>query len=320
MTRPLPPASIPTAHGTRLSTHLRLAKCLRHVSAAARTVILAAARQANAPATHYALHGNTFNPNTGKLADYHELSQCSEAPLWQVSYADEIGRLAQGYGVQEGTNTIYFIHVKDMPKDRTATYLRTVASWRPEKANPRRIRWTAGGDRIDYPDNVSTKTADLTTSKLLINSALSTLNAKYFTTDVKDFYLGTPMARYEYMRIPIVMLPEGIIEQYNLRPLFHNGYVYVEIRRGMYGLPQAGRLANDQLIAVLAPQGYRPVPLTPGLWRHDTKDIVFSLVVDDFGVRYTSRDDADHLLAASSTKYDLSTDWTGARYCGLTLK
>jgi hypothetical protein len=88
----------------------------------------------------------------------------------------------------------------------------------------------------------------------------------------------------------------------------------------MYGLPQAGRLANDQLIAFLAPHGYHPVPLTPGLWRHTTKDIVFSLVVDDFGVRYTSRADADHLIATLETAYQVSTDYTGSRYCGLTLK
>ena len=106
----------------------------------------------------------------------------------------------------------------------------------------------------------------------------------------------------------------------NLRPLFHNGHVYVEIRRGMYGLPQAGRLANDQLVAFLEPHGYRPVPLTPGLWRHDTNDVVFSLVVDDFGVRYTSRVDADHLIATLESMYQVSTDWTGSRYCGLTLQ
>jgi hypothetical protein len=278
---------------------------LCHLSAAARAVILAAARASTHTSSpqHVALHGDAFNPDTGKLAEYRELSKCSEGPFWQRSNADEIGRLAQGHGHQKGTNTMYFIKVTDIPKGRTATYLRVVAAMRPEKANPRRVRWTVGGDRIDYPDDVSTKTADLTTAKLLINSTISTPNARYMTADLKDFYLGTPMSRYEYMRIPIDMLPDTIIDQYNLRPLFHNGFVYVEIRRGMYGLPQAGRLANDQLIAFLAPHGYRPVPLTPGLWRHDTKDITFSLVVDDFGVRYTSRADADHLITTLKTAY-----------------
>jgi hypothetical protein len=269
---------------------------------------------------HYAFHGNAFNPDTGKLAEYRELSQCSEGPLWQGSNAEEIGRLAQGYGTVKGTNTMFLIPISAIPKDRKATYLRVVSAMRPEKANPRRVRWTAGGDKIDYPFDVSTKTADLTTAKLLFNSVLSTPNAKFMATDLKDFYLGTPMGRYEYMRIPLFMIPDAIIEQYNLMPLVHNGYVFVEIRRGMYGLPQAGKLANDQLIKFLAPHGYHPVALTPGLWRHTTRDIVFSLVVDDFGVRYTSQEDADHLLATLGKHYQVSVDWEGTRYCGLTLQ
>jgi hypothetical protein len=97
----------------------------------------------------------------------------------------------------QGTNTFFFVHVKDIPKGCKATYLRVVSAMRPEKANPCRVRWTAGGDGIDYPDDVSTKTADLTTAKLLINSAISTPNARYMTADLKDFYFGTPMARYK---------------------------------------------------------------------------------------------------------------------------
>lgn len=65
---------------------------------------------------------------------------------------------------------------------------------RPEKAIPRRVRWTDDGHRIEYPGDVSTKTADLITAKLLlINSTRSTPNTRYLTTDLKDFYLGTPM-------------------------------------------------------------------------------------------------------------------------------
>ncbi|KAI2502114.1 Reverse transcriptase (RNA-dependent DNA polymerase) [Fragilaria crotonensis] len=212
-----------------------------------------------------------------------------------------------------------FIPMSAIPDGRIATYLRVVVALRPKKANPRRVRWTVGGDKIDYPFDVSTKTADLTTAKLLFNSVLSTPNAKFMATDLKDSYLGTPMTRYEYMRIPISMLPDAIIEQYNLMPLVHNGHVFVEIRRGMYGLPQAGRLANDQLIKFLAPHGYHPAPLTPGLWTHTSRDILFSLVVDDFGVCYTSQADADHLIATLEQHYEVSVDWDGTRYCSLTL-
>jgi hypothetical protein len=241
---------------------------------------------------HFAFHGHAINPDTGQIAEYRVLSQSSDGPIWQASNADEIGRLAQGYGTIKGTNTIYFIHRSAIPTGRKVTYLRVVSATRPEKENTNRVRWTVGGDKVEYPFDVSTKTADLTTVKLLLNRVVSTPHAVFLTADLKDFYLGTPMSRYEYMRIPIWMLPDAIIEQYNLRPLFHNGYVYVEIRRGMYGLPQAGRIANDQLIALLKPHGYAPLPLTHGLWRHHTRDIVFSLVVDDFGIRYTDRADA----------------------------
>ena len=316
-----PPARVVAKHrhGTR-------SKHLDHVAACARALLLEDARAPQSPFAgellfqHFALHGHAINPDTGMIAEYRELSQCSEGAIWQASNADEIGRLAQGFGAIKGTNTIFFIHPSAMPKDRKATYVRVVSAMRPEKANPYRVRWTVGGDKVDYPFDVSTKTADLTTAKLLFNSVLSTPNARFMTADLKDFYLGTPMERYEYMRVPIWLLPDAIIDQYNLKPLFHNGFVYVEIRKGMYGLPQAGRLANDQLVAKLAPQGYHPCPLTPGLWRHETRDIVFSLVVDDFGIRYTSRADAEHLIATLEQSYEVSLDWTGARYCGLTLQ
>jgi hypothetical protein len=104
-----------------------------------------------------------------------------------------------------------------------------------------------------------------------------------------------------------------------LGPLVHNGYVYVEINKGMYGLPQAGRIANDKLVPHLANNGYRQCPHTPGLFRHDTRPILFSLVVDDFGVQYVGREHAEHLATVIASKYKMTTDWTGKLYCGITL-
>ena len=63
--------------------------------------------------------------------------------------------------------------------------------------------------------------------------------------DLKDFYLGTPMNRYEYMWIKMDDIPQYIINQYGLTAKAVNGKVLVEIRKGMYGLNQAGRIAND---------------------------------------------------------------------------
>ncbi|KAI2488757.1 Reverse transcriptase (RNA-dependent DNA polymerase) [Fragilaria crotonensis] len=116
-------------------------------------------------------------------------SASAEGPLWQASNADEeIGRLAKGHGAMiKGTNTLFFIPISAIPNDRKATYRRVVSVQCPEKDNFRLIRWTVGGDKFDYPFDISIKTADLTTAKLLFNSVLPTLNAKFLATNLKDF-------------------------------------------------------------------------------------------------------------------------------------
>ena len=88
----------------------------------------------------------------------------------------------------------------------------------------------------------------------------------------------------------------------------------------MPGLKQAGRLAIDRLTKNLASNVYAPIPHTPPLWRHHTSDLVFSLLADDFGIKYTRKSDADHLLKYLWEDYDITKDWTGEKYLGLTLK
>jgi hypothetical protein len=68
------------------------------------------------------------------------------------------------------------------------------------------------------------------------------------TIDLKDFYLCSDLPEYEYVRIPLHLTPQEIVTLYNLEPLIHKGHVYAEVRKGMYGLPQAGKLANDALV------------------------------------------------------------------------
>ena len=100
-----------------------------------------------------------------------------------------------------------------------------------------------------------------------------------------------------------------------------NGFVYVRIEKGMYGLPQAGRIAYGDLKKRLKPFGYAPVKYTHGLWKHSKSNLMFTLVVDDFGIRYTNKDDVDTLLSAlQACKYKFSIDWNGTQYVGLTLE
>jgi hypothetical protein len=93
----------------------------------------------------------------------------------------------------------------------------------------------------------------------------------------------------------------------------------VEMRKGMYGLPQAGILAFNQLKTHLTTHDYAPCTHTPGLWTHSTRDITFSLVVDDFGIKYTNHDDAIHLLTALEEMYTVTTEWTRSLYLAMTL-
>ncbi len=214
---------------------------------------------------------------------------------------------------QQGTNSIFVMthdEISCIPKGQTITYVCIVVDFRPQKMDPHCIRITAGGNLTKYPGKLSTRTANLTTSKLMWNSVLSTKDAQYMCLDIKNFYLSAPLNRYKYIKIQT---------QYNLKKLALNGFVHLELRRAVWGLPQAGILANKLLRKCLLPHGYFECPNTPGLWKHATRPILFTLVVDDFEVKYVGKEHADHLIKCIKTKYKLMEDWAGDLYCVIKL-
>ena len=95
--------------------------------------------------------------------------------------------------------------------------------------------------------------------KLHWNSVLSTPNAQFASFDVSNFYLGTRLPRPEFMRLPLTIIPQEIVDAYNLKELAEDGWVYCRIDGGMYGLPQAGKIAHDVLVNRLRTTGYYPV-------------------------------------------------------------
>jgi hypothetical protein len=121
------------------------------------------------------------------------------------------------------------------------------------------------------------------------------------------------------MKIPLALFPAWTVEQYNLRTLALDGWVHIEMRRAVWGLPQAGILANKHLRCKLEPFGYYESTNTPGLWRHKSRPLTFTLVVDNFGVKFVDKADVDHLISSIKTTYTLTEDWTGNLYCGITL-
>jgi len=138
---------------------------------------------------HVAYHSNTFNPDTRQIAQYFELSRCSEGHLWVESCEDEFGRLMDGNGekIKQGRNNE--IHPRTQYPTRkirnTSTNCDSFLPWK-RKSTPNTVHWR--GNLVIYPGKTSTKAADITTVKLLINSTLSTPNARFITADIANFY------------------------------------------------------------------------------------------------------------------------------------
>jgi hypothetical protein len=217
-----------------------------------------------------------IHPVTGKEMEYSALMKDPHLqPLWTRGFGNECGRLFQGIRDIPETDTCFFINLTNLPKDKKITYGKIVCDYKPHKKEKERVRLTVGGDRLDYSGDVTTSTVDITTFKILSNSTLSTEHAAMMMMDIKNYYLGIPLPRFEYMKMLLSRFPEEIVQEYNLNALAVDGWVYIEIRKGMYGLKQAGLLVNQLLQTRLAPFGYYPARHTLGLWLHKTRPISF---------------------------------------------
>jgi hypothetical protein len=122
---------------------------------------------------------------------------------------------------------------------------------------------------------------------------------------------------FEYMKIPLTLFPEWIIKQYNLCKHELNGFVHLQMRQAVWGLPQACILVNKRLCRKLVPFGYYESTHTLGLWCHEMRPILFTLVVDNFGIKYVNKEDVDHLITSIRKDYSLTKDWMGDLYCGI---
>ena len=273
---------------------------------------------------HYDLANAVLDMDTGELLEYRQLLKHPKfAKDWNISAANEFGRLAQGIkGRVKATNTIEFIHKSEVPQDRfkDVTYIKFVCTVRTEKKEPNRTRATMGGNLINYPDDVGTPTANLLLIKIFLNSVVSTPGAKFANADIANFYLMTPLKRPEYAKIKLSDIPDEIIDEYNLKEkATPDGWVYIKVGKGMYGLPQAGSLGHDLLEYRLNKEGYFQSQIVPGFWKHKTRELQFVLVVDDFGIKYIKDDDLDHLITSLEKYYDVAVDKSGKEFVKINL-
>ena len=263
-----------------------------------------------------ALHSSaTLNlDNFGRPLKYRSAKNGPNTLQWQKAEADEIQRLLD-------TDTIKAIHMSDQPTERSgeSTYYNPQVKEKEavDGTTTYRVRGTIGGDRIDYPGPTTARTAAMPLVKLLLQSVVSD-DKRFLTLDIKDFYLNTPLDRPEYLRISSKFLPQHIIDKNSLQQYLHNGSILFEVNKGMYGLPQAGLLAQNRLIQHLAAHGYHQTAATC-LFRHIDNGTDFCLVVDDFGVKYASTEGAQHLIDTLQKLYIITIDWEGTKYLGFTI-
>ena len=152
----------------------------------------------------------------GKPLSYSSAKAGPDRNLWLIAEAEEIYRLII-------SGTLLPILYAAIPYDRLGdvVYYNPVVKqkWNDDGTIKFRIRGTAGGNLLDVPYDVSARTASLDVVKMLLHSTISD-NKKWFTIDIKDFYLGTPLpeTRYEYIRIERKTLPPSSIAAHNLEP------------------------------------------------------------------------------------------------------
>jgi hypothetical protein len=150
-----------------------------------------------------------IHPVTGKEMEYPALMKDPQLqPLWKRGFGNECGRLFQGIWDIAGSDTCFFIKLTNIPKDRNITDGKIVCDYKPHKKEKERVRLTVGGNILNYSGDVANSTADITTFKILINSTLSTEEAAMMMMDIKNYYLGNPLPRFEYMKMLLSRLPE----------------------------------------------------------------------------------------------------------------
>ncbi len=187
-------------------------------------------------------------PNYKKL-----MNNPAMAEIWQMAFGKDFGGMAQGDNKtgQKGTNTMFVMTHNEINQAVAAgfffTYMNPVVDYRPQKEDPYRIRITAGGNLINYESNASIRMADLDTAQIHWNSVVSTPLARYMCLNIKNFYLRVALEYFEYSRMPLSLFPAWIIEQYGMEKHALNGYIHLEMRQAVWGLPQAGILANKCL-------------------------------------------------------------------------
>lgn len=267
-----------------------------------------------------------IDPITGKPITFSSCMKGPDSAEWLNQLRVEWRRL-----IKE-TETTHPVMYKNIPLEKQKAGIMYFSPQVKEKIDDvtkallRRVRGTIGGDKSTYTGPTMARVAAMQTFKLLMQTVVNE-DAHFMTIDIKDFYIQHVLKEFEYMRVNRKQVPQDIIDEFNLEKYFVNDTIYFEVRKTMYGLPQAGRLAQEDLFAHLSKHGFFQCANTPCLFRHKDRDITFCTVVDDFGVKYKKKEDVDFLIkvltipdSSGKPHYQIKQNWEGSKYIGFTIK
>ena len=202
------------------------------------------------------------------------------------------------------------------------TYARIVVNYQSQQKDPNCVRIPAGGNlpKVMYTGELTTHTSNLTTLTCMWNSVIGTPWARFACTDASSFYLAAPLEHFQYMEIPVHLIPQEFIDLYQLKDKIRNTFVYCKFIHRMYGIREAGVLANKIPKECLETHDCAEVNHTPGLFKHLTQSVWSTLTVDHVGIKYIGKHNVLHLVNVLKSHYNMEMDWTGGLYCGITLK
>lgn len=170
---------------------------------------------------------------------------------------------------------------------------------------------------LTYED-VAAQTAALLNIKILLNITVSE-DRIWSTADIEDFYLWSGLKHPEFMRIPMHMIPQSIRDRYHFSQLYPTSpdHALVRVTGAIFGHPQAGKIAQDDLIPRLVAAGYHPVKDMPMVFSDTSRSTIFCLVVDDFGISSKTPEDTERLLNTLRQHYPITHDPLGRKFLGM---
>jgi hypothetical protein len=251
----------------------------------------------------------------------------SDKAYWEEAQVEEFSRLLD-------SETIKHVFKDSIPREhrKNISYYNERAREKSKMIDENeyveyRVRGTFGGDHRKYPGAVSSNTAEYPVVKMLLNSVISDVrncdeNTRFSTLDLVDFYIGTELENHDdpdYFKIKAIKVPNAICEKYNISA-DSDGYIYFRLDKCLYGHAVAGRLSNQELVKLLKEAGYHESDLVPCLFKHETRKITFSLIVDDLGVKHTNHEDIQHLIDSISPRWKVKHNASGDKYIGMNLK